>query len=413
MAAQVDCGKVFFSGISALSDLNASRAHAFSYHAVAPGRVNLIGEHTDYNDGFTLPLAIDRCTTVSARLTADVRGWSAYTSPQLGETVWWTADGGAWVPDPHGAATVMPLADASSAPHWSKYVAGVLQQFKRAGETLPPLELLIESDVPVGGGVSSSAALEVAVAMLVQRVLGQNLDGHEIARRCQAAEHEYAGVPCGLMDQLSSVFGRAGHLMLMDCRDQKLEFIPSSADVAYVVINSRIKHDLAEGEYRQRRQQCEAACRYLQVQSLRDVTVATLESQAAVMDSLLYRRARHVVTENERTLAAAAALREQRWERLGELMYTSHESMRWDYEITCPEIDALVAIAQGLGPGRGVWGARMTGGGFGGCVVVLVAAEAAAQICAEMVERYAAETGRTGDGFVTQPAAGALARFNA
>ena len=396
-----------------MSDLNAPRSHAFSYHAVAPGRVNLIGEHTDYNDGFTLPLAIDRCTTVSARLTADIRGWSAFTSPQLGETVWWTADGGAWVLDPHGAATVMPLADASSAPHWSKYVAGVLQQFTRAGETLPSLEMLIESDVPVGGGVSSSAALEVSVAMLLQRVLGRTLDGHEIARRCQAAEHEYAGVPCGLMDQLSSVFGRAGHLMLMDCRDQQLEFIPSSADLAYVVINSRIKHDLAEGEYRQRRQQCEAACRYLQVQSLRDLTPELLEQRSVGMEPLLYRRARHVVTENERTVAAAAALRAQRWETLGQLMYASHESMRWDYEITCPEIDALVAMAREMGPERGVWGARMTGGGFGGCVVVLAAAAAAEQICAEIVERYAAETGRAGDGFVTQPAAGALERFNA
>ncbi len=399
--------------MNALSDLNVACSHALSYRALAPGRVNLIGEHTDYNDGFTLPLAIERCTTVSARITEQPRGWSSFTSPQLGQTVWWTADGAAWVPDPAGPGTAVPLADASSAPHWSKYVAGVLQQFTRAGETLPSLEMLIESEVPVGGGVSSSAALEVAVAMLLQRVLGRTLDGHEIARRCQAAEHEYAGVPCGLMDQLSSVFGRAGHLMLMDCRDQQLEFIPSSADVAYVVINSRVKHNLAEGEYRQRRQQCEAACRYLQVKSLRNVTVATLESHAATMDSLLYRRARHVVTENERTVAAAAALREQRWEGLGQLMYASHESMRWDYEITCPEIDALVAIARELGPERGVWGARMTGGGFGGCVVVLAAAAAAEQICAEIVERYAAETGRAGDGFVTQPAAGALERFNA
>ncbi len=382
--------------------------HDYLWQALAPGRVNLIGEHTDYNDGFTLPLAIERYTTVSARPLDSGSKTSCYTSLDLGQSACWTAGGESFVANP----SVSPGESATNeAPAWSKYVAGVVNQFTRLGYTVPPLELQIETTVPLGGGVSSSASLEVAVAMVLQKVLDIKLDGLEIAKLCQAAEHQYAGVPCGLMDQLSSVFGRTNHLLLMDCRSNDIEFIPAAPEVAFIVVNSRIKHSLADGEYRKRRQQCEEACRLMQVDSLRDVDSALLKRSRSTLSDVVYRRVRHVVSENLRTVAAAEHLKSGEWNSVGELMYESHLSMRDDYEITCTEIDLLVSIAQQIGMAGGVYGARMTGGGFGGCIVVLARVESADAIRHAIESKYHEQTGIKGDSFVTRPAAGALELF--
>lgn len=382
--------------------------------ARAPGRVNLIGEHTDYNEGFTLPLAIERYTTVQLqRLPLDSNA-SRFHSMALGQSAWWTADGKSFL----SAATTLsnePSATAAtndSAPPWSKYVAGVIHQFAKLGLSIPPLELSIETDVPLGGGVSSSAALEVAVAMAMQQLLATHLDGLAIAQLCQRAEHEYAGVPCGLMDQLSSVFGRTNELMLMDCRTNQLEFIPASSDLAFIVINSRVKHNLADGEYRQRRQQCEAACRLLNIASLRDIDASRLEAARSQLPEVVYRRARHVVSENARTVQAAECLKAGQWEQVGQLMNASHISMREDYEITCPEIDTLVALAQEIRVEGGVYGARMTGGGFGGCIVILGKATHADAITEQVVTAYQTATGIQADTFTTRPAAGAWELFS-
>jgi galactokinase len=375
----------------------------------APGRVNLIGEHTDYNEGFTLPLAIERYTTVELqRLPLDSKA-SRFHSMALGQTARWTPDGKSFL----SAATTLssePSTTATandSAPPWSKYVAGVIHQFAKLGLSIPPLELSIETDVPLGGGVSSSAALEVAVAMAMQQLLATHLDGLAIAHLCQRAEHEYAGVPCGLMDQLSSVFGRTNELMLMDCRTNQLEFIPAASELAFIVINSRVKHNLADGEYRQRRQQCEAACRLLNVASLRDINASRLEAARAHLPEVVYRRARHVVSENARTVQAAECLKAGQWEQVGQLMNASHISMREDYEITCPEIDTLVAFAQEIRVEGGVYGARMTGGGFGGCIVILGKATHADAITEQVVTAYREAIGIQADTFITRPAAGA------
>jgi galactokinase len=375
--------------------------------AQAPGRVNLIGEHTDYNEGFTLPLAIERYTTVRLKKRETDTSASRFRSLALDESAFWTPDASRFLSN-EPTPTSPSSGTVAAAPNWSKYVAGVIHQFAKRGHAIPAVELSIETDVPLGGGVSSSAALEVAVAMAMQQLLGTNLDGLAIAKLCQQAEHDYAGVPCGIMDQLSSVFGRTNELMLMDCRTNHLEFIPASADLAFVVVNSRVKHNLADGEYRVRRQQCENACRLLGVPSLRDVETEQLESAKGKLPDLVYRRARHVVSENARTVQAAACLKSGQWEQVGHLMNASHVSMREDYEITCPEIDALVEIAQSLGRAGGVFGARMTGGGFGGCIVVLSEAPQAEQIARAIGDLYQTSIGITADWFVTRPAAGAL-----
>ncbi|MBL8855606.1 MAG: galactokinase [Planctomycetaceae bacterium] len=374
--------------------------------AKAPGRVNLIGEHTDYNEGFTLPLAIERYTTIRLQRRTSDASASRYHSLALGETTFWTPDASHFLsvePTPTNQSSGASVA----APTWSKYVAGVINQFAQREQSVPAIDLTIETNVPLGGGVSSSAALEVAVAMAIQQLLDTKLDGLEIAKLCQQAEHDYAGVPCGLMDQLSSVFGRTNELMLMDCRTNQLEFIAASSELAFIVINSRVKHNLADGEYRQRRQQCEEACRLLGVNSLRDVETAQLESARPKMPDLVFRRARHVVSENARTVQAADYLKLGRWELAGQLMNASHVSMRQDYEITCPEIDLLVSLAQGMGLEGGVYGARMTGGGFGGCIVVLGRASHADSISAHVVAAYLAATRIQADAFTTRPAAGA------
>jgi galactokinase len=262
--------------------------------------------------------------------------------------------------------------------------------------------------VPLGGGLSSSAALEVATATLLEAITGQSLDPVAKALLCQQAEHQFAGVPCGIMDQFISVMGRQDHLLLLDCRSRQTELVPMiDPSVALLVTNTNVKHELTGGEYAQRRRQCEATAKALGLASLRDATLASLQQAKDRIDPVAFRRARHVVTEIERTSQTAKAIRASDWRRAGQLMYASHDSLRDDYEVSCAELDAVVEIARSLGRNGGVYGCRMTGGGFGGCTVALVKTEAVAAITARISGDYQRKTGIAATIFESRPAAGA------
>jgi len=320
----------------------------------APGRVNLIGEHTDYNDGFVLPCAIDYQTLVAASPRDD--GRIRVVAADCGDARDAFDTGG-------------PIAHRADAP-WPNYLRGVAEMLRRRGVALRGADLAIAGDVPQGAGLSSSASLEVAVLQALDALQGLGLDATEIAQLAQRAENDFVGCQCGIMDQLISARGRAGHALLIDCRALAARPVPLPVDLAVMIVHSRVERGLVGSQYNERRQQCEAAARHYGVAALRDVDLATLEAGAAGLDPRVLRRARHIVTENQRTLDAAAALAAGDLPRLGRLMAASHLSMRDDFEITVPAVDDLAAIAQHALAGRG--GARMTGGGFGGCVVALM-----------------------------------------
>lgn len=363
----------------------------------APGRVNLIGEHTDYNDGFVLPMALDRHVVIAAARASGAANAARVYSVAAGE----------WASVPtRGPITPGPAG-------WSNYVRGVLAGCLAAGMEPGPFEAVIHSDLPLGGGLSSSAALEVATATLVEALTGRCLEPLTKALLCQKAEHDFAGVPCGIMDQCSSVMGRAGSLLLLDCRARTVCLTPlADPDVVALVVNSNVKHALTDGGYAARRRQCETAAHLLGVSALRDVTSEVLESERGRLDELLYRRARHVVTENARTVAAADALPSGDWERVGRLMYASHVSLRDDFQVSCAELDLLVATAQEIGAAGGVLGSRLTGGGFGGCTISLVRRAAVDEIIRRLHEAYRHGTGREATAFVTQPVNGACVLKN-
>jgi len=356
----------------------------------APGRVNIIGEHTDYNDGFVLPMAINRYTVVAAdRATGDSHSARVF-SATLDDQQQICVDGG----------------QQASLPTWARYVGCVVDQFA-AGAAIPAFDAAIDSTVPLGGGLSSSAALEVAVATMLETLTGRQLEPVAKALLCQAAEHQ-VGVPCGIMDQFSSVLCQAGHLMLLDCRSQQSRMAPlADASVTVLVINSNVKHELTGGEYAERRAQCEQAAKALGVASLRDASGDLLEQRREQLDPLIYRRARHVIREIERTPKAAAALEAGNWQEVGQLMVASHNSLRDDYEVSCVELDVLVAAATALGEANGVFGSRMTGGGFGGCTVSLVRTDRAAAVAEAICGQYRQQIGVQATAFATPPAQGA------
>jgi galactokinase len=268
--------------------------------------------------------------------------------------------------------------------------------------------MVVHSTVPLGGGLSSSAALEVATATLVEAVTGVTLDPIEKALLCQKAEHEYAGVPCGIMDQFSSVLGRADRLILLDCRSAKAQLVPfEGRDVSVLITNTNVKHALTGGEYAERRGQCEAAARALGLPSLRDCSSQRLAQVSASLEPVLLQRARHVVGEIERTEQAAQAMQRGDWTTMGALMYASHESLRDDYQVSCEELDLLVDVARQIGAAGGVYGSRMTGAGFGGCTVSLVKTDRIADITAALRQGYHSRTGIQPTMFVSRPADGA------
>ena len=359
----------------------------------APGRVNVIGEHTDYNDGYVLPMAIEHYAVMAAD-----RAPSGGTIFQIRDT----------------NAGVQPLlADLSVSvtpgePKWGNYPRGVIAGFLELGINPGGLDVLLHSTVPMGGGLSSSAALEVATATLIETVTGKKIDPVTKALLCQKAENDFAGVPCGIMDQFVSVMGRANHLLLLDCRSHKTELVPmNDAAVSLMIINTNVKHELVGGGYAERRKQCEQAAKILGVPALRDATVETLERAKNKMDEVVFRRARHAISEIERTFHAAEGVRASNWPTVGQLMYASHYSLRDDYEVSCKELDVVVQIAESIGYKGGIYGCRMTGGGFGGCAVALVKTELVEAISQKIAAEYKKKTKIEATIFVSRPAAGA------
>jgi len=289
-------------------------------------------------------------------------------------------------------------------PMWALFIAGFLDRGAKPGG----FDALVHSTVPLGGGLSSSAALEVATATLLEAITGHKLDPVEKALLCQKAEHAYAGMPCGIMDQFISVMGKEDHLLLVDCRSRRPELVPmTDASMALLIVNTNVKHELTGGEYAKRRAQCEQAARSLDVTSLRDATADMLERADGRLEEVAFRRARHVISEIERTIHAAEGVRASNWPTVGQLMYASHASLRDDYEVSCPELDAVVEIAQDIGRKGGVAGCRMTGGGFDGCAAALVRTDAVAAVSERIASEYERRMRIKPALFVSRPAAGA------
>ncbi|HKP85484.1 MAG TPA: galactokinase [Blastocatellia bacterium] len=329
----------------------------------APGRINLIGEHTDYNDGFVMPAAIDLYALVACGPRPDRR--LLIGSENFAEAVEFDLDEAQ--PRPRG--------------HWSDYARGVALALEESGRHLRGANLLIRSGVPVGAGLSSSAAIEVAVALALLGVANLGIDRAELARLCQRAENEFVGARVGIMDQFVCLHGRAGHALLLDCRSLDYRLTPLPENARLVIANTMVKHELATNEYNTRRAECEAGVRHLQkylpgIRALRDVSLDELERHGRDLPEAVRKRCRHVISENARVMLAAEALERGDLARVGQLMLESHDSLRDDYEVSCWQLDVMVRLAM---QAEGAYGARMTGGGFGGSVISIVEAERAAE----------------------------------
>jgi galactokinase len=345
----------------------------------APGRVNLIGEHTDYNDGFVMPAAVGFSTYVAIAARPDRK--LAICSEQFPGNFEFDLD------------RLPPRRIAA----WCDYVLGVATVLRQQGHQLAGANLLVHGEVPIGAGLSSSAAIEVASALALLSLGETQLPLPEIAKLCRQAENNFVGARVGIMDQFVSCMGKAGHAILLDCRSLEPKFVPIPASLRLVVCNTMVKHDLATGTYNTRRAECEEGVRYFAkhnpaIRALRDVSPEMLDQHARVLPAVIWNRCCHVVHENQRTLDAARALADGDLRRMAELMRESHGSLRDLYEVSCRELDIMVEAAEGL---PGFCGGRMTGGGFGGCTVNLVRQENAAEFTAQVGTRYQRATGIT------------------
>jgi galactokinase len=357
----------------------------------APGRVNLIGEHTDYNDGFVMPAAVEFSTYVGVRERADRK--IIVRSLNFSETREFSLDDS------------QPAAQGE----WSDYVRSVAVTLGRAGYHLRGAELVIRGEVPIGSGLSSSAALEVAAASALLAISDISLAPVDLARLCQRAENEFVGLRCGIMDQFISLLGQAHHAMLLDCRSLDYRLLPLPSGISLVICDSTVHHELAASEYNRRRQDCETGVRHLshsvpQIAALRDVTPDDLKRYGGDLPDPVFRRCRHVITENSRVERAAAALERQNLDTFGQLMLASHASLRDDYEVSCPELDLLTELAARV---EGVYGSRMTGAGFGGCTINLVRAESVDLFRDTVSREYQQATGKAPLFHISSAAAGA------
>jgi galactokinase len=361
----------------ALSKIHQARFDATPHIYAAPGRVNLIGEHTDYAEGFVMPAAIDFATlaAISPRNDGKVVIYAENFSEERAFD-----------------AASLPLQGTGD---WSDYPLGVMRILQGEGYTIPALSLSLWGDVPLGSGLSSSAAVEVATATAVTALMGVTIAGPKLARLCQRAENEFVGANCGIMDQFISANGAEDNALLLDCRDLSFKLAPIPHDVALVIANTMVKHSVAGSGYTTRRAQVEEACRILathrpEIKFLRDATVEDLEKWGHEIDPEALKRARHVITENNRTVAAAHALIANDMPTLGRLMHEAHISYSKDFEASCVEADTMVDLAQDL---PGLIGARLTGGGFGGCTINLVEKDKAPAFAAALKDRYKQATG--------------------
>ena len=368
-----------------IAAFTALTGHAPSGVWAAPGRINLIGEHTDYNDGFVLPFALPQAAYVAAAPRTDGR-WR-FRSVDLDETI------------ELGHDDLIP-----GSPGWHSYLAGVVWALQQAGHAVAGADLVLTSDVPLGAGLSSSAAIECAALAALADLNDLAIDPLDRAKLARVAENAYVGAPTGLLDQAASTLCIADHALFLDCRDFHTRQVPlavTDAGLEILVIDTRTRHSHVDGEYADRRANCEQACRILDVPALRDVT--DLDDAIARLPERIGRRVRHIVTENQRVLDAVAALDAGEYPRLGELMTQSHHSMRDDYEITETSVDLAVATANGAG----ALGARMTGGGFGGCVLALVEAAQVEPVAAAVTSAFAAAGLGEPVTFLGRPSAGA------
>jgi galactokinase len=355
----------------------------------APGRVNLIGEHTDYNEGFVLPFAIDMRARTAVRLRSDssVRLLSTFGDQGLVE-----ADAAALAP--------------GTVKGWVKYPLGVVWALQQRGIDVPGFDLLLDSDVPLGAGLSSSHAIECAVVTALNELTGAGVTAEEMVMLTHHAENAFVGAPTGIMDQSASLRGASGHAVFLDCRDQSVELVPfraQNAGLVLLVVDTKVAHSHADGGYASRRASCELGAEVLGVKALRDVAVADLEEASGLLDPVTFRRVRHVVTENARVLQAVDTLRSHGPSRIGHLLDASHASMRDDFEISCPELDLAVDTARR----HGAIGARMTGGGFGGSAIALTPLRDERQVRDAVVRAFAEAGFNAPDIFTVTPAAGA------
>jgi len=351
-----------------------------TYIIRAPGRVNLIGEHTDYNDGFVLPMAIDRAVWIALRPRKDSR----IRLQSLEQSKPTDFDLHAFHNDSEG---------------WAEYVKGMAAMLRDAGYELKGWEGVLSSDVPVGSGLSSSAALEMGIACAFAQVSGFAFDGVEMARLGQRTENEWVGANTGIMDQMISANGKEGYALLIDCRDLSTQTYPLPQETAVLIMDTKTRHSHTESGYNDRRESCEKAAEYFGVSHLRDVSLDQLQEARQDLDDVTFRRARHVISENDRVLEAVVAMEAGDASTLGRLMNASHASLRDDFEVTNEALDVMARVAQEQ---PGCFGARMTGGGFGGCAVALVQADKAEDVAAAVAREYEAEIGLDPELFVTR-----------
>jgi galactokinase len=357
--------------------------------ATAPGRVNLIGEHIDYCDGFVLPLAIERHLVIAANLNNSSKARFATENHDI-------------------VKIDLSVTQEITGPKWSNYLRGVIQGFLDLGYQIPGFDAFLCSSIPQGAGLSSSAALECALATLIEGLVDTQLATKDKALLSQQAEHRFAKVPCGIMDQYASCFGAKDQLILIDCQSGEPEMIPFlDPSLSIIVADTCVSHNLADGEYQSRKTQTEQALELLKKSSWREVTLPDLFELENQFGEILFKRAHHVVSEIKRTVDAVEALKRQDFSIMGEYMYQSHRSLRDDFQVSCQELDLMVALAREIGFEGGVLGSRMTGGGFGGSTVTLCRTDKANAIASRLQEAYQNETGVTPLLFSTRPTQGA------
>lgn len=361
------------------------------FHIRAPGRINLIGEHVDYQGGWVMPMAIE--PSIEAVITPLDQAEVQLTSDQR--------------PGELFTCAIDKLTPQEGSSSWANYVLGVVAVYAEEGQVSPGFRMALSATLPSGAGLSSSAALETVTALAVEHLTGVSLDPLERALRCQRAEHIWAGVPCGIMDQLAVGACQAGHALMIDCRDQTMSPVRLPEGLSVVVADTRVQHALADGEYKKRRSDCEAAAAHFAAHTLREVSLDQVNAARDELGDRLFRRARHVVTEIARVPLFVDALQHGDFDTAGRLMRASHDSLRDDFEVSCPELDTLVDAAYALGPEFGVVGSRMTGGGFGGSAISLVKHEAVPAFTEQLQQAFSNTYGRRAEIFTTRAAAAA------